>query len=122
MGGSGRPRPLDVDFDLDHCPHRIQNGCPISRVLCEKWEPQTPAPPALTWMLTFEDPYRSCRAVSPHRIESAQGRVPQLCIRNPFCPNIHPFAQKLKRQQGISCGSGQGQAWKADAGVPVGMA
>ena len=35
---------LDVDFDSVRT--LIRRGCPISRVLCEKWELRTPAPRA----------------------------------------------------------------------------
>jgi hypothetical protein len=37
---------FDVDPDFDRTP--IKRGCPISRVLCEKWEPRTPAARFLT--------------------------------------------------------------------------
>ncbi len=42
---------IAFDVDLDLAGTRIRRGCPISRVLCEKWEPRTPAPPPLTLML-----------------------------------------------------------------------
>ncbi len=42
---------LDFDFDLDLARTRIRRGCPILRVLCEKWEPRTPPPPPLTLLL-----------------------------------------------------------------------
>jgi len=42
---------LSVAFDLDLARTLIKRGCPIFRVLCERWEPQTPAAPVLTLTL-----------------------------------------------------------------------
>jgi hypothetical protein len=45
------PPPAAFDVDLDLARTLLKQGCPISRVLCEKWEPRTPAAPFLTLML-----------------------------------------------------------------------
>src|SRR5258708_31272203 len=62
-------------------PARIQKGCPISRVLCEKWEPQRHAVSPLTLMLTFEDPTRyaagrSAQNPPPHASPEQHRRDP----------------------------------------------